>query len=305
MNGSYLPQEATLDEACDWLREQTGERWVLPRLLECGLMPRFWLDYTPGWPAMFGSRLEGYLAPVIFAGDTQRLAADRQGVQVNFTRTHDGKITKIGPPALTVPVGDLRFLRSDIEQLARDICRPTPQAAPVELGNQTGDGWEEQVPVLAHEQKDPVWQRKYARAHVLLAEKEKWERMNHQNDPFKAIEIDKKLAAIQAELDELNKGDVEETGPVPASQNPKNDMKEKTPELPNWKMKIQAEATAMCLRLYKSGANPTVHSIKGDLAKWCQKNGVTTDNGIFPNEEYLRTHVLSRKHWKKPDSPNN
>lgn len=136
MNESYLPQHATLDETCEWLRNTTGQSWTLPRLLESGLMPWFWLDYTNGWPAIFGNRVEGYLAPVLFAGDTQRLAADRQNLLVNMTRTHDGKIIKIGPPALSAPVAEIRFVRADIEQLAKDICAQPSQAASAESGKQ-------------------------------------------------------------------------------------------------------------------------------------------------------------------------
>lgn len=90
-----------------------------------------------------------------------------------------------------------------------------------------------------------------------------------------------------------------------ALSTPTNDNPKARTELDpsNWKMKIQAEATALFLRLYESGANPTVSSTKDDLAKWCQKNNVRTDTGIFPNAQYLRSHVLSGKHWKKPDRP--
>ena len=69
----------------------------------------------------------------------------------------------------------------------------------------------------------------------------------------------------------------------------------------NWKMQIQAEATALCLRLRKSGANPTKHSLLDPMARWCRENGVKTDGGIYPKEGYLRTHVLGGKHWDVPN----
>lgn len=72
------------------------------------------------------------------------------------------------------------------------------------------------------------------------------------------------------------------------------------PAVPNWKMRTQAEATELCLRLRKSGANPTKHSILGPMAAWCRDNGVKTDTNIFPSEGYLRTWVLGGKHWDVP-----
>ena len=68
----------------------------------------------------------------------------------------------------------------------------------------------------------------------------------------------------------------------------------------NWKMKIQSEAASRFKRLQKSGASPTVHSIVGDIAKWCRDNDVKTDGGIYPSANYLRTHVLGGKHWAPP-----
>ena len=73
------------------------------------------------------------------------------------------------------------------------------------------------------------------------------------------------------------------------------------PAEPNWKMQIQAEATAHVLRLRKLGCNPTRHSILDDLATWCIKNNVRTDTGIHPRASYLRTHVLGGKHWDVPN----
>jgi hypothetical protein len=54
----------------------------------------------------------------------------------------------------------------------------------------------------------------------------------------------------------------------------------------NWKMQVQVEATALFLRYYRAGANPTISSTKEDLSKWCRANGVLTDSGIVPSGEY-------------------
>ena len=74
----------------------------------------------------------------------------------------------------------------------------------------------------------------------------------------------------------------------------------KAEKVANWKMRVQMEATALCLRLRRAGANPTTHSIVGPMAKWCRTNEVKTDGGIYPSEGYLRTHVLGGKHWNMP-----
>ena len=75
---------------------------------------------------------------------------------------------------------------------------------------------------------------------------------------------------------------------------------EDEPATPNWKMQIQTEATALCLRLRKSGANPTTNSIVDSMSKWCVNNGIMTDGGIHPSANYLRTHVLGGKYWNVP-----
>lgn len=136
MTKNYLPTQATTEQACEWLESQTGERWTLGRLLEHGLTPWFWLDYSPGWPdALFGGRAEGYQAPVVFSGDIQRLEAVGRDVLVNITRTHDRTLMKIGPPGLRMSVDELRFKREDIEALRKA------------LANQPEGAWPTQSPV--------------------------------------------------------------------------------------------------------------------------------------------------------------
>lgn len=116
----YLPKHATAIEAGDWLKAQTGKSWTLARLLENGLMPWFWLDYKPGYPAIFGDRTEGYLAPMVFTADTQRLEADATEALVNLTRTHDGVVMKV-EPGITVPTNQLKFKREDLEALCKAL----------------------------------------------------------------------------------------------------------------------------------------------------------------------------------------
>ena len=54
-------------------------------------------------------------------------------------------------------------------------------------------------------QQDPVSKAQYERTWKLYDELEKWERMEHQNDPDKYEKIQAKLLSIRAELAELNK----------------------------------------------------------------------------------------------------
>lgn len=75
---------------------------------------------------------------------------------------------------------------------------------------------------------------------------------------------------------------------------------EESPPLTNWKMKIQAEAADMFKRLRKTGAQPKVHSVVDSLAAWCRENDIKTDTDTYPSAGYLRTHVLSSKHWTPP-----
>lgn len=94
--------------------------------------------------------------------------------------------------------------------------------------------------------------------------------------------------------------------PVQNSESPapvvvSSDGPEPLPAVANWKMQIQAEATALVLRLRKSGANPTRHSILDTMAQWCRDNDIKTDTKIYPSANYLRTHVLGGKHWDVPN----
>ena len=130
----YLPKQATIEQSCDWLQAKTGEAWVLARLLESGAVPSFWLDYSPGWPAIvFGGRKEGYLASMPFAGDTERLAIEGNDALVTMFYSHDGEL--VAPtPGLRVALADLRFSREDVARIAEIInAAQNAQAAQVAL----------------------------------------------------------------------------------------------------------------------------------------------------------------------------
>ena len=125
----YLPKDATIEEACNWLQAKTGQTWVLPRLLECHLRPHFWLDYKPGYPAIYGNKIEGYQTRMMFQGDLCRLESDRGDALVNIFTAHDGTLVKV-QPALRVPLSELKFKRESVERVAEIINKAAqPQAA--------------------------------------------------------------------------------------------------------------------------------------------------------------------------------
>lgn len=142
----YLPKLATIEEACGWLNSRTGKSWSLARMMEYGLMPWVWLDYMPGYPAIFGDRLEGYLAPMVFAGDTQRLEADRTAI-LTMTRTHDGELLKLSPGA-TFPLSEIRFKRENLEELASQSMSKSPSSQTA--AGVTGD-WKDAARAIADE----------------------------------------------------------------------------------------------------------------------------------------------------------
>lgn len=127
----YLPKLATIEQACNWLCARTGETWILERLLEYGLTPWFWLDYTPGWTAIFGDRVEGYLAPMVFAPDKQRLEVVGTDALVNMTCAPDGAILKL-KPGMRVHLSELRFKREAVKRVAANINPPTATAKPLQ-----------------------------------------------------------------------------------------------------------------------------------------------------------------------------
>ena len=126
----YLPKDATIEEACNWLQAKTGQTWVLARLLECHLRPHFWLDYKPGYPAIYGDRIEGYQTRMMFQGDLCRLESDRGDALVNMFTAHDGTLVKV-EPGLRVPLSELKFKRECVERVAEIINKTAqPQAEP-------------------------------------------------------------------------------------------------------------------------------------------------------------------------------
>ncbi len=129
----YLPTWATAQEAAEWLQAETGEPWPLPRLIESGLVPHIWLA-PEGQPAagtlagVFDGRHEGFLAPLVFAGDTQRLSVDRTGA-LSMTRSPSGNLVRFTPP-VQFDIGAIRFKGADLRANAVATERGAPVLAP-------------------------------------------------------------------------------------------------------------------------------------------------------------------------------
>lgn len=116
----YLPRDATIEQTCDWLQAQTGQTWVLSRLMERKLTPYFWVDYQSGQPIIFGDSIQGYQTKMVFAGDLRRLEADGTALVTMFT-AEDGVTIISANPGYLVPLTTLRFKREDVERLAARI----------------------------------------------------------------------------------------------------------------------------------------------------------------------------------------
>ena len=93
---------------------------------------------------------------------------------------------------------------------------------------------------------------------------------------------------LQIEAEDFGDGDNTEVQPAQSKEASSS----------NWKLLVQAEAARRWKALRAAGANPTLHSIRDDLAIWCRNEGVKTKTGINPNSEYIYRHVL--RNWAPP-----
>ncbi|MBS0495793.1 MAG: hypothetical protein JSS31_18005 [Proteobacteria bacterium] len=121
----YLPKLASVEQACDWLQQRTGEAWNLPRLLEYGLVPHFWLDRTEEHSALFGERHEGLLLRVMFQGDITRLETAPDVGLVSIAGLPDGRMVRFNPPC-PVALSELRFTRDEVQNAMPQAAGPAP-----------------------------------------------------------------------------------------------------------------------------------------------------------------------------------
>lgn len=124
MTSGTLPNNATTEETCSWLSGQTGTPWNLARLLEAGLTPYVWLDYSEEYAGLFAEGITRYPAPIFFVEDTQRLIAGSDDVLIRMTRDSDRISFKLKPPGITMPLDALRFFQRDVAALLEDILNP-------------------------------------------------------------------------------------------------------------------------------------------------------------------------------------
>jgi hypothetical protein len=134
MTQNELAFRATTEETCAWLTQQTGSVWTLARLIESGLIPYVWLDYSADYPELFGDATGGYPAPIFYEADTKRLAAGSEDVLITFTKDADKIAIQLAPPGIRAPLASLRFLQKDIAGLANKLASDLKKASePVKL----------------------------------------------------------------------------------------------------------------------------------------------------------------------------
>lgn len=146
MTITILPYRATLDQACDWLALETGAPWSLARLIGHGVTPYVWLDYDAAYPELFGDANGGYAAPIFYEGDIARLAAGSEDVLITITKDAYKIVARLPEPGFTRRLDELRFLKKDIEQLAKTLKRAAqPQPEPKPAAESTAGIYREQA----------------------------------------------------------------------------------------------------------------------------------------------------------------
>jgi hypothetical protein len=130
MTTMTLPSWATTGDVCLWLGEKTGAPWDLARLLEHGLTPHVWLDYSEEYAGLFAEGIKRYPAPIFFVDDIKRLSEGGSDVLIRMTRDSDRISFKLKPPGITMPLDAIRFFQRDVVQLAEDIINPPVKPPP-------------------------------------------------------------------------------------------------------------------------------------------------------------------------------
>lgn len=123
MTIAELPFRATTNQACDWLAQQTNLPWTLAGLIENGLTPYVWLAYDVEHAALFDDANGGYAAPIFFEADTRRLAEGSEDVLITMTKDVYSIVAQLNPPGIRRALHELRFLKKDLERLAKKLKR--------------------------------------------------------------------------------------------------------------------------------------------------------------------------------------
>lgn len=69
-------------------------------------------------------------------------------------------------------------------------------------------------------------------------------------------------------------------------------------ETENWRLRMQQEATRICIEQRATGAQPGKRDLAKSLVKWSTTNNFRTSTGAFPTVEYIRTSALNG--WDLP-----
>lgn len=125
-----MPSWATTEETVLWLSDKTGTAWNLARLLEHGLTPHVWLDYSEEHSGLFAEGITRYPAPIFFVEDIKRLSDGNADVLIRMTRDSDRISFKLKPPGISKPIDALRFFQRDVTQLLDNILNPKEELAP-------------------------------------------------------------------------------------------------------------------------------------------------------------------------------
>lgn len=123
-----LPELVHIPQACEWLQARTGTPWTLSHLLNTGLVPFFWLDYSTEAPAIFGDRFEGVLCRMLFEGDLQRLRVVPGDALATVYELPDGRIMR-AVPGVPVPRDELVFKAVDVVAVAQTKAAPAAEKA--------------------------------------------------------------------------------------------------------------------------------------------------------------------------------
>ena len=151
------------------------ERWVASRKL-----------------AIYDRRGDALLAPLTGSPVTEDMASyqalsDNLDDEMDIDR--DDLVSLMTSEGMTVP----SFLRHT-------------QAAPASTAADTLRAqWWASVHADEGAPRDPDYDAKYARAAKLYDDLEKWQRMKHNDDPLREMEIERRLSSIRAELAEINR----------------------------------------------------------------------------------------------------
>jgi hypothetical protein len=146
MTITILPYRATLEQACDWLEQQTESPWTLARLIEHDVTPYVWLDYDAAYPELFGDANGGYAAPIFYEGDTARLAAGSEEVLITITKDAYKIVTTLPAPGFRRELHELRFLKKELEKLVKTVKRAAlPQPEPKPAAESTAGIFREQA----------------------------------------------------------------------------------------------------------------------------------------------------------------